>query len=573
MIEKISKILLHNRKKIKTVIPLSNLNEGVNTTNNFFIKKEKNEIKWVVNRMCDHNYGKLIIKKNETSKATCPIHDWKLNFKNLRYENNLQKKKIDFRIINHELEILDLKQSFKFKNIKTKLKNNKPVEIRYLSHASVLISDGKHKILTDPWFEGPAFCNGWWLREYPKFNYKNLIKEINYIYISHNHPDHLHIETLKKINKNIPIITPKFSSNSTKILLKRLGFKNIYDLNFNIIFRIKNSDINFTILKSGDFREDSGIYFEIRKKKILLNVDCNNLNGGILPDDIDILMSSYAGGASGFPLCFDDYSSSEKEKILQRNRRAILNMAVQLINKTNCKYFIPYAGFFSEKAMRDSFILCNNKKNDLEELKKYSKSFRNNTKILDTNEFDTVLLGRTIRFKKSNNLINKNNNDNEKEIIENYIKATKKDYWNLSDNFIKKYFLKSNFKSNLIVYLIPTDDSFTFCDSGYIIDFSKSKISIKILNSSNVYAAFQKNTTSKNRKLLLKVRRESLNMIIANKLPWEDLLIGFQCRINRKPNIYNNDFWQYFSNKYIDKVNFRYDNPCDSCEVLFQKIY
>ena len=60
-------------------------------------------------------------------------------------------------------------------------------------------------------------------------------------------------------------------------------------------------------------------------------------------------------------------------------------------------------------------------------------------------------------------------------------------------------------------------------------------------------------------------------MIIANKLPWEDLLIGFQCRINRKPNIYNNDFWQYFSNKYIDKVNFRYENPCDSCEVLFQK--
>ena len=47
-----------------------------------------------------------------------------------------------------------------------------------------------------------------------------------------------------------------------------------------------------------------------------------------------ILLSSYAGGASGFPLCFDDYSFSEKEKILQRNRKAILNMAVQLINKT-----------------------------------------------------------------------------------------------------------------------------------------------------------------------------------------------------------------------------------------------
>ena len=54
MIEKISKILLHNRKKIKTVIPLSNLNEGLIQLTIFSLKKEKNEIKWVVNRMCDH---------------------------------------------------------------------------------------------------------------------------------------------------------------------------------------------------------------------------------------------------------------------------------------------------------------------------------------------------------------------------------------------------------------------------------------------------------------------------------------------------------------------------------------
>ncbi len=571
MIEQISKILVHNETIENTVIPTNTLNEGINSTNEFFIKKENDKIKWVVNRLCDHNYGKLIIKKGEPDKATCPVHQWKLNLKNLKYDNNLKKKRIKFKINGENLEIFDFKQTLKFEKKKSMLDKNKSIQIRYLSHASVLISDGKTKILTDPWFFGPAFCNGWWLREDPKFDYKNLIEDIDYIYISHNHPDHLHIETLKTINKNIPIITPKFSSNSTKILLKRLGFKQILDLNFNFVFKIKNSDIKFTILKSGDFRDDSGIYFEIGRKKILLNVDCNNLNGGILPENIDVLMSAFAGGASGFPLCFDDYSSTEKERILDRNRKAAFNLAIQLIKKTKCKNFIPYAGFFSEKADRDKFIFEKNKKNNFENLIKISKNLKYKVNILDTNKFDTILLGSETKLKKLNNL--KKSKKNEKKYIEDYISISKKNYLNLPNEFIKKYFTNSKFKSNLIIYLIPTNDEFKFNEKGYIVNFSKSKTTFKTLNSNKIYDIFQNTKTNMTRNLLIKAREESLNMIFANKLPWEDLLIGFQCRIQRKPNIYNNDFWQHFSNIYIDKVNFRYDSPCDSCEVLFQQVY
>ena len=72
--------------------------------------------------------------------------------------------------------------------------------------------------------------------------------------------------------KETKIITPKFPSNSTRYLIQRLGFKNIYDLSFNNVHSIDNENILFTILKSGDFREDSGIYFQINGKKILLNV-------------------------------------------------------------------------------------------------------------------------------------------------------------------------------------------------------------------------------------------------------------------------------------------------------------
>ena len=68
---------------------------------------------------------------------------------------------------------------------------------------------------------------------------KRVITLVNYIYISHNHPDHLHLETLSKFDKNINIITPKFQSGSTVKLLKRAGFKIFFNVILKNIFQLK----------------------------------------------------------------------------------------------------------------------------------------------------------------------------------------------------------------------------------------------------------------------------------------------------------------------------------------------
>lgn len=568
--------MIHFNSKIKTrdkdasiiFISISDLKEGINSTEDFFIKKKNEKIEWVVNRLCDHNSGKLIIKKNEQDYATCPVHNWKLDFKKLEYTNKIIKKKINFKIRNNNIEIKKSRKILEFKNTVKKNLDEK-VEVRYLSHASVLISYKNIKILTDPWFVGPAFCNGWWLKQYPKFNINKLIKDIDYIFISHNHPDHLHIETLKMFKKETKIITPKFPSNSTRILIQRLGFKNIYDLSFNNVHSIENEDILFTILKSGDFREDSGIYFQVNGKKILLNVDCNNLNVGVLPENIDLLMSSFAGGASGFPLCFEDYSEQEKESILIRNKKSLHSMVTRLIKLTKCKYFIPYAGYFSEKAERDKFIFQNNKKNTFQDLRHLSKN--TNCKIIDFEENDTIIFGKKTILKKKNR--KKIEQKKEKTEIENYINFTKKTFSKLSNDYIKNYFINSGFKDDLTLYLLPTNDKFEFLKNGYVIDFSDDKIFFKNLKSEKILSKYKNSSNGLSKHLFMKVRNESLNMVLANKLPWEDLLIGFQCRIMRKPNIYNANFWNHFTNKYIDEVNFRYKNPCGTCEILFQQLY
>lgn len=575
MITLVSNLLVKSEKSDEVKIPLKSLNNSINVLDNYFIKKEDEKIVWVTDRICDHNFGKLIVNfKNDKNIAICPMHNWKLNLKNLNYNNvNNKKKKLDFKIKDDFVVIENSEKIIEFplNNITT----SEDVEVRYLSHASVLITYKGCKILTDPWFFGPAFSNGWWLKKPPSFDIEKIINDVDVVYISHNHPDHLHIETLACIKKNIQIITPKFKSGSTSTLLKRIGFTNIKLCEFNKVYSI-NKILDFSILKSGDFKDDSGIFFNINKKKILINVDSNNLNGGILPKNIDLLLSSYAGGASGFPLCFENYSKNEKERILLRNKNAQFAMVTNLINKTKCKIFMPYAGFFSELALRDDYIKKNNKKNKINRIIKFYENKKESPKIIDHQKFDTIILSKL----GNGNFLKQNTSrplySLKSSYVNNYIKKMKKKFKSSDKNekYALDYFKNSNFKSKLYLFVIPTDDNFKPKKSGFFVNFCKKEIDSSKSSTKKLFEKFKlKDESSDINYLLIKVREDSFYNTIINKLPWEDLLIGFQCKISRKPNIYNNNFWYHFTNLYIDKINFRYENPCNQCDRLLQTIY
>ena len=76
--------------------------------------------------------------------------------------------------------------------------------ITFINHASVKISNNETAILTDPWYEGNAFNKGWLLLY--ENNDKEIIQtlsDIQYIWISHEHPDHFSILFFKKYLKLI----------------------------------------------------------------------------------------------------------------------------------------------------------------------------------------------------------------------------------------------------------------------------------------------------------------------------------------------------------------------------------
>lgn len=549
------------KKNEKVTFKKNNLLEGLNITNDFFINKSKESYK-IFDRVCDHNGGKLIYRR-DLGYAICPFHNWKIDAKNGEYKNlNLKKKIISYTENEDEISLNHKKTELN----KNEFLKNYEVEIQFLNHASLYFKSNKLKFVTDPWFVGPAFNCGWWLKKPTPDDCYNLVEECDFIFISHNHPDHLHVETLNKISKNKRILTPNFNSKSTIKLLEDLNFKNIELVEFDKNYISVLDEIRLSFLKSGDFRDDSGMFLQLGSFSALLNVDCNYLNFYKLPKNITILASSFAGGASGYPLCFENISDEEKKKIINQNKNVMLAVNQSLLNKTNSDFFLPYAGFFQENANRDFYIKENNSKNTIQDYLSFFEKQKIKTKILDVEKYQI--------FKFRGNLLQdqmiKNNKPIQEDRTEIYIKEFKKNNQEIHKDEIVKYFENSGYIDKLVLNLVISNDDFSIVEKNIVVDFSTQRPKVFFRVDKDFLNSYEDK-----KKLLIKIRKEAFVNTLKNKLPWDDLLIGFQVRISRNPDIYNNNFWFYFSNIYIGEKYIRQsinNIDCNICEKFSQSL-
>ena len=545
---------IENIEKKSVNINLDNLLIGYNNIRNHIIKVDNNkQVEYVIDKKCDHAGGKLILKGNE---AVCPLHGWKLNLNSLTYnDSHVSKKQKDFTL-NDNSSITIEDEKINLVNPFLNERKNSSLKFTWINHACVYIEYNGISIITDPWIFGPAFLTGWWLSSPSAKEGIELMNKADYIYISHNHPDHLHSETLSLVEKNKKFIVANFQSKSAELFLNSLGFNNIIVADFKKIFELEGG-LQFSIFKSGDFRDDSGIYLNGGGNQMLLTVDSNFLNSNILPSNIDVLMTSFAAGASGFPLSYNNYDDKEKKLILERNIMAIRSLVSEYIKSTKPKYYFPYAGMFVEKSPRDFYVKENNLKNSIIDINDF----------LSRSESEFIYPDKNINYKLINNHLLKDDNSYTflpEEDVQMYIENYKKEYI-YDEHKIINYLSNSNFINNQILYIIPTDDLFNVDNNEKIIfaDF-KSQIfktisKSEIIEKKNNYKCMQ-----------IYIRKEIISCIIDNMLPWEDFLIGFQSRIKRFPNNYESQLWYHFTNVYVNKKNIRYSPYCGSCSIVKQ---
>ncbi len=116
------------------------------------------------------------------------------------------------------------------------------MQVELVSHASVIFRTADTQIWTDPWLTGKAFNNSWTLLERPAWD-PALLDTIDYLWISHEHPDHFNIPTLKALPEAFKrrVVVLFQASNSDKMFaaLHRLGFANTQALPHREIVRLR----------------------------------------------------------------------------------------------------------------------------------------------------------------------------------------------------------------------------------------------------------------------------------------------------------------------------------------------
>ena len=111
------------------------------------------------------------------------------------------------------------------------------MKLTYHNSAAVVIQDDQTKILVDPWLKNGEYFGSWGI--FPPYDFKpQEFDDIDFIYISHVHPDHCSPKTLDKLNKKIPVLIHEFPEKYLKKGFRLLRPRCLKEMKFILINKI-----------------------------------------------------------------------------------------------------------------------------------------------------------------------------------------------------------------------------------------------------------------------------------------------------------------------------------------------
>ena len=150
------------------------------------------------------------------------------------------------------------------------------MQIEFVNHASVLITEGETALLTDPWYSGPAFHKGWSLLvETPDDEVDALLDRVTHLWLSHEHPDHFSIKFFKthgeKLRaRGIPLYFQKIRDQRVADFIRGEGIA-LQEMVFGKPYTA--GDLTLTCLKDDWY--DSLVSIKFKDQHILNLNDCH----------------------------------------------------------------------------------------------------------------------------------------------------------------------------------------------------------------------------------------------------------------------------------------------------------
>ena len=243
------------------------------------------------------------------------------------------------------------------------------MKLKKLGSATVLIEVNGIKILCDPWLTDGIYYGSWF--NFPPISInQNELDDIDFIYVSHIHPDHFDPKTMELLDKNTPVLIHQYHNKFLKANIERLGF-NVVEIENRVkfdlgngahisIYAADNCDPSVCGYMFGCVPPEVNGSLQIDSLCVISNeehilVNTNDCVYEIAKETLDVLKSDYPvidfalvgySSASLYPQCMIDYNEDQmkegKDKVVTR----ALDSGLNILKKLKPKNFMPFAGTY-----------------------------------------------------------------------------------------------------------------------------------------------------------------------------------------------------------------------------------
>jgi len=211
------------------------------------------------------------------------------------------------------------------------------MKIRFVGHASIAVASHNQTILCDPWLVSKVFNNSWALvspSSPPPW------AEVDYVWISHEHPDHFNFPSLKGIpdtdKARIKVLYQRHASPRIVEALMKLGFSHVIELPLYKWFRL-SPDLEVYCGSVGSM--DSFIAVRDSKECIL------NLNDCVLNIDQLRYIKRCIGNVSVLfaQFSFASWVGNDHDEVYEAKR--MIKQLTEEIEIFNPEFTVPTASF------------------------------------------------------------------------------------------------------------------------------------------------------------------------------------------------------------------------------------
>lgn len=231
------------------------------------------------------------------------------------------------------------------------------MKVTYIGHACIMIESGGSRILMDPWLVDPTYHGAWW--HYPPLalGVKDLPK-IDYLYISHEHPDHFDPPTLEYLDKDVQVIIANYRRKRFRDRIRAIGFRHINEVEFGEVIPCGGDGLTVRLIPPDRPWDDSAVLIKDGETTVLNVNDCH-LDDATLAsigaiESVDLAFLTFTG-ASQYPGCFE-FPMEEKVKRWRASKEAHLEEFVNWAVLLKTKRAVPAAGNFALLAPPELFM-------------------------------------------------------------------------------------------------------------------------------------------------------------------------------------------------------------------------